>query len=78
MNMKKRAFLGFGFFVVAIGLAVMLWKPSASSGITTTEEYKQQVRNGLAEVNIPTCNNLNAISSGSDSIVNFIFYRSGV
>lgn len=57
---------------------LMLWKANVTSGTTNQEQFYQEIRNGLAEINIPTENNLQAIGSATDNLSNFIFYRAGV
>lgn len=57
---------------------IFFWKTTATYGITYEDEFHQGVRNALAEINLSTSNNLNAINSSSDNLANFIYYRSGV
>lgn len=76
--MKKWAFFVIGLCFCGLVFGTLTWKANTSSGITNTEEYYQKVRNGLAEINIPTSNNINSINAAPDSLSNFLYYRSGV
>ncbi|MEW6360576.1 MAG: hypothetical protein AB1477_00470 [Acidobacteriota bacterium] len=76
--MKRWLSFAFGFCFCALIVGVLAWKATNSSGITTTEEYYQKIRNGLAEINLPKSNDQNLINAAPDSLSNFIHYRSGV
>lgn len=76
--MKKIALLATLPILVAVLGSIFVFKTTVTSGTTTTEEYKQQIRNGLAEINLPNQNNSNAINSVPENLSNFINYRSGV
>ena len=77
-NMRKWSYFAVAFCFCALVIGVLTWNSNTSSGSTTTEEYYQKVRNGLAEISIPTNNNINSINAAPDSLSNFIYYRSGV
>src|SRR5437879_4273308 len=76
--MKKWPSFVIGFCFCALVFGALTWKLNTSSGITATEEYYQKVRNGLAEINIPTSNDINSINAAPEHLSNFIRYRSGV
>jgi hypothetical protein len=57
---------------------IFFWKADSTSGTTTTEEYRQTLRNALTEINLPKDNNAAIISASSDNLANFIYYRSGI
>lgn len=76
--MKKWPSFVIGFCLCAAFFGALTWKLNTSTGTTTTEEYKQQIRNGLAEIAVPTSGNIESINSASDNLANFIYYRSGV
>lgn len=77
-HMKKWRLFAIGFGLCALLGAAFVSLTKTSSGTTETEEYYQQIRNGLAEINIPASNNINSINSAPGSLSNFIYYRSGV
>jgi len=76
--MKKWRSFAIGFCFCALVFGALTWKLNTSSGITATEEYSQKVRNGLAEINLPTSNDIPSINAVPERISNFIHYRSGV
>lgn len=76
--MKKWTSFAIGFCFCALIFGALTWKLNTSSGITTTEEYNQKIRNGLAELNLPTSNDIPSINAVPERISNFIHYRSGV
>lgn len=76
--MKKWSSFAIGFCFCALVFGALIWQANTSSGITTTEEYNQKIRNGLAELNLPTSNNTPSINAVPERISNFIHYRSGV
>lgn len=76
--MKKWTSFAIGFCFCALLFGALIWQANTSSGVTTTEEYNQKIRNGLAELNLPTSNNTPSINAVPERISNFIHYRSGV
>ncbi len=75
---KKTRFLWIIGYAIVLIIAFVVIKSDTSSGFTTSEQYKQEIRNALAEVNVPTSNNQSDISAASQSLSNFMLYRSGV
>jgi hypothetical protein len=75
---KKTRFLWVIGYAVVLTIAFVVIKSDTSSGFTTSEAYKQEIRNALAEVNVPTSNNQGAITIASQNLSNFILYRSGI
>lgn len=76
--MKKRRFFAIGFCFCVLVFGALTWKLNTSSGITTTEEYSQKVRNGLGELKLSKGNDISSINATPERISNFIHYRSGV
>jgi hypothetical protein len=77
--MINRKWLALGLAMFALFLSgILIWKGNITSGTTNQEEFYQQIRNGLAEINLPTSNDLNAINSANENLSEFIYYRSGV
>ncbi len=58
------------------GLA--FWNSNSTSGATNQDAYRLQVQNGLAQLNLPTSNNADAISAANENLSAFIYNRSGV
>lgn len=66
-----------GYAAVFIAAFVYL-KSDSSKGTTLNEAYKQEIRNALAEIDLPSSNNLTEISTASDDLSDFMNYRSGI
>jgi hypothetical protein len=77
-NKRNLTFLVALFCIAILVISALTWKTDTSSGVTSEEEFKEQIRNGLAEIDLPTSNNLSEINSASDNLANFISYRSGI
>jgi hypothetical protein len=77
-NKKIIAFLVLAVCAFSVVLAAAFWKTDVSTGTTDLEVFNQEVRNGIAEINLPTSNNLNAINSATDNFANFVSYRAGI
>lgn len=78
ISKKFLTFLGIILCVSAVVMVAAFWKTDVSSGTTDLEIYNQHARDGLAEINLPVNNDLNAINSAADNLTNFVYYRSGV
>jgi hypothetical protein len=76
--MKKWTSFIIGFCFCAVLLGGLTWKLNVSSGVTTTEEYVQKVRGGLAEINLPKTNDSSLVNAIPEGISDFIQYRSGI
>jgi len=76
--MKKWPSFVIGFCSCALVFGALIWKLDTSSGSTKTEEYYQKVRNGLAELNLPTSNDIPSINAAPERLSNFIHHRSGI
>lgn len=78
--MKNKRSLPFILAVVALWLitGIAFWNSDKASGTTNQEAYRLQVQNGLAQLNLPTSNNLSAINAANDNLSTFIYNRSGV
>ncbi len=76
--MKKWTTLALVFCFCALVFGTLTWKLNTSSGITISEAYSQKIRNGLAEIKLPTKNDTASINDAPDRLSNFIRYRSGV
>ena len=77
-NKRVLAFLAAALCVLSVAIIAAFWKTDVSSGTTGLEEFHQHVREGLAEISLPTSNDAAAINSAADNLGNFINYRSGV
>jgi hypothetical protein len=76
--MKKLTSFAIGFCFCALVFGALAWQVNLSSGTTTSEEYNRKIRNGLAELTLPTSNDTPSINAVPERISNFIHYRSGV
>ncbi len=74
---KIRNLLILGYVAVLL-IAFVVIKSDTTTGVTTSEVYKQQVRNGLAEANVPKSANPGEIEAGVNSLSDFVYNRSGV
>ncbi len=77
-NKRNLTFFAVSFCVLALATVAFNFSTNTSSGTTLDEEYKQQVRNGLAEINLPSSTDSNLINAASDSLAGFMSYRSGI
>jgi hypothetical protein len=62
-------------FVIAGGL---FWKLNSVHGVAASEEFKQRLRNALSELNLSNNQTLASANASSNSLSDFIYYRSGV
>lgn len=76
VNPKKLA-ITLSLFALLIS-GVFLWKTTATSGTTDDEQFHQEMRNALAEINFSNGNNLVAVNTTTSNLANFIYYRSGI
>lgn len=77
--MKNRKWLILSLVISVLFLSgVLFWKGNIASGTTNREEFCQQVRNSLAEISLPTSGDPSAISSATENLAEFVYYRSGV
>ncbi|MFN6962869.1 MAG: hypothetical protein ACK4S4_03795 [Pyrinomonadaceae bacterium] len=74
----KRSFAVAAVCLLAVAATSLIWSSSISTGATPDQAFKQQIRNGLAEVGLPTSNNLSQISAATNNLADFVYYRSGV
>lgn len=78
---KNTMALAIGIFVLLIA-GVSLYKTRIASGTTDEEQFHQGVRDALTEINLSAAsspgNSPTTISSTTDNLANFIYYRSGV
>ncbi len=74
---KRTLVLGLSLFALLIG-GILSWRTNSASSSTSAEEFRQGVRNALAEINLPTGSNRAIIDASSGNLANFIYYRSGV
>lgn len=75
---KRYGYWALSVSLIAFLIGASLWNAETSSGITADEGFKQQIRNGLAEINLPTNGDVSTIDAASTNLVNFVLYRSGV
>jgi len=76
MHSTKRNLLVLALVLIFIG--VIFFRVSGpASGITNREEFNQQIRNSLAELQLPKQNNSLLITGSADRLSDFIYYRSG-
>ncbi len=75
---SKFRFLWILGYAAALVFTYVVIKSDSSQGTTMSEAHKQEVRDALAEINLPTSNNLNQISTASDDLSDFMYYRSGI
>ncbi len=55
-----------------------LWKTTSTSGTTDDEQFHQEIRNALTEINFANRSNTVAVSTTTNNLANFISYRSGI
>jgi hypothetical protein len=75
----KRIFVLFVLFfclLFAFGES-LIWKTSVSSN-TNDERFYSEIRNALAEINLPKSSNENEIHRAADNLADFVHYRSGL
>jgi hypothetical protein len=75
---KLLTVLGLALFAISLVMVTAFWKTEVSSGTTDLEVLNQEIRSGLAEINLPTSNNLNAINTATDNFAHFVSYRAGI
>mgnify|MGYP003390024571 CR=1 FL=1 len=76
--MKKWASVTIGICFCAVILGALTWKLNVASGVTTTEEYVQKVRSGLAEMNLPKTNDSSLVSAIPEGLSDLFQSRSGI
>lgn len=78
-NLKKNVVFCAGFLLVAaFAFGAFNWQKNQAQAKNNDEEYHQNIRNALAEINLPTANNPSEINAVADNLANFMRYRSGV
>ncbi len=79
LNLKKNLIFFCGvLFAAAFVFGAVNWQKTHAQTKNNTEEFHQNIRNALAEINLPTTNNVSAIDAVAENLANFIFYRSGI
>lgn len=75
---NKRVFFTLSVFALLCLTGLFVFNSQVSQGTTNNAQFNQRVQNAITEINLPTGNDANAINAASNSLADFIFYRSGV
>ena len=75
---KKKVLFVLSVFALLCLTGLFLFDSKISQGTTNSAQFNQRVQNAIAEINLPTSNDANEINAASNSLADFISYRSGV
>ncbi len=79
-GLKKNPTFYFGLLFVAVfAFGAIVWQSSrAQTSDKYEEEFHQTIKDALAEIKLPTTNNVAEINAVAENLADFIEYRSGV
>ena len=70
-------FVGISLMVIFV-FGALNWQKNQAQTKNNDEEFHQNIRNALAEINLPTSDNASEINGVADNLAKFIAYRSGI